>query len=343
VLVLAKSETEKNTHLVRTAELASVEGLKNGRFTSIPQTAFLGKYKAVFDLSTSVPTDAIKTQIEKNSIQLGTHFEVQFGLKTGDDSKFLTHKAISPDHKKLLRGENVGRYVSKFAGEYVWYVPDKMTAHRHTARPGSRERFEQPKVLIRDTGNGLMGTYDDASYYVKDVLIVSLPSKDVPSLKATLGLLNSSTLRFYYETTFPTLHVQRNELASLPLSKQALNDGTKMLVVLVDIILFLNRCFTNPSADQSKRDPLMLAYFEQILNGLVYELYFPEEVHGAGLHLFDAVAKAKLPAIEAIPEETRLPRLRTLFEALYDGLHPLRIALDKLQTLDTVRIIEGKA
>ncbi len=39
----------------------------------------------------------------------------------------------------------------------------------------------------------------------------------------------------------------------------------------------------------------------------------------------------------------RLPRLRTLFESLYDGAHPLRIALSKLQTLDTVRIIEAKA
>ena len=46
----------------------------------------------------------------------------------------------------------------------------------------------------------------------------------------------------------------------------------------------------------------------------------------------------QLPAIETIPEEDRLLRLRTLF----DGTHPLRIALDKLQTLDTVRIIEGK-
>ena len=50
-----------------------------------------------------------------------------------------------------------------------------------------------------------------------------------------------------------------------------------------------------------------------------------------------------LTNIETIPEEDRLPRLRTLFETLYDGTHPLRSALDKLQTLDSVRIIEGKA
>ena len=87
----------------------------------------------------------------------------------------------------------------------------------------------------------------------------------------------------------------------------------------------------------------MLAYWERILNGLVYELYFPDEVHGAGLHLFDLTAAAKIPDAAKIPEPERLPRLRALFETLHDGSHPLRIALDKLQTLDTIRIIEGKA
>ncbi len=87
----------------------------------------------------------------------------------------------------------------------------------------------------------------------------------------------------------------------------------------------------------------MLAYWERALNGLVYELYFPDELHAAGLHLFDIVEKAKLPDINLTPESKRLDVLREKFEDLYDGNHPLRIALDKLQTLDTVRIIEGNA
>lgn len=46
-----------------------------------------------------------------------------------------------------------------------------------------------------------------------------------------------------------------------------------------------------------------------------------------------------LPVISAIPEKNRRLRLRTLFETLFDGTHPLRIALDKLQTLETMSII----
>jgi hypothetical protein len=64
---------------------------------------------------------------------------------------------------------------------------------------------------------------------------------------------------------------------------------------------------------------------------------------GAGLRLFELVEQAHMPDANTFAAAERLPRLCELFETLYDSNHPLRIALDKLQTLDTVRIIEGKA
>lgn len=82
--------------------------------------------------------------------------------------------------------------------------------------------------------------------------------------------------------------------------------------------------------------------FDQILSGLIYSLYVSDKKHVAELHLFDLGENAKTPDLDAIPEDDRLPHLRRLFETLYDGTHPLRLALDKLQALDTVRIIEGK-
>lgn len=93
--------------------------------------------------------------------------------------------------------------------------------------------------------------------------------------------------------------------------------------------------------EPTPRDTLMLGYFEQILNALVYELYFPEDLHKKGLKIFDLVEKAELPDIETLPEPKRLPTLRDTFERLYDLKHPLRGALQTLRSLDVVRIIEG--
>lgn len=356
ILIVARDGSSKADHTVRTGVLSHVGELQRPPLSLIQQSAFASKYKGIFDLSTNPGVDRLKAKMEARNPRLGDCFAIQFGLKTGDDAKFLTNSATTKAHKKLLRGENVGRYTSQFAGEYVWYVPEKMMAHRQTARPGSAERFEQPKVLVRDTGDGLMGTFDEANYYVKDVLVVTHPSQQPPVLKTLLGLLNSSSLKFYYETSFPTLHVQRNELASLPLPSDAVKRGNEFINQLVEAILYLNKVRSGSPAAQTTRDPLMLAYWERVLNGLVYELYFPEEVHGAGLRLFDLVEAAHLPSVEqtilSVQAEAKgqedtdkivCATLRRKFEELHDSAHPLRIALDKLQTLDTVRIIEGKA
>lgn len=86
---------------------------------------------------------------------------------------------------------------------------------------------------------------------------------------------------------------------------------------------------------------LMRGYFEQWLNGLVYELFFPEELHARRLHFFDETASLAPPAINGIPKKDRLPRLQALFAQAYATDARLRALLFSLQSLDIVRIIEG--
>jgi len=95
-----------------------------------------------------------------------------------------------------------------------------MRVHRQTARPGEPQRFEQPKVLVKDTSSDFSGTFDDQNYYVKDVLIVIPGGKKAPyDLKFVTGVVNSKALKFFYRTTFQTIHVQCGELSSLPLPR----------------------------------------------------------------------------------------------------------------------------
>ena len=102
---------------------------------------------------------------------------------------------------------------------------------------------------------------------------------------------------------------------------------------------------TDDSGATLPRDPLMRDYYEEILNALVYELYLPEDLQTAGLHFFDLVTASYLPRVDRAPRDhaAQLAALRSKFEELYAPSHPLRAALQKLHTLDPVRIIEGKA
>ena len=236
IFVFQEGTSENN--FVQSAVIDDNVDLNNILYHSISQAAFNATYKNVFDLSIDESSTMIKNKMQVVSQPLGELFSLAFGLKTGDDDRFLTfNPAVSPDCKKLIRGADVNRWTINFKGEYVIYQPEKMRLNKSTARPGTAERFEQPKVLVRDTGGGLMATYDDDSYYAKDVIIIEQEGQSAIVLKTLAALLNSTPLRWYYETTFPTLHVQRDELASLPIPNL---DNSGELATLASAMLSLH-------------------------------------------------------------------------------------------------------
>ena len=237
IFIFKEGVIERN--IVQSAVMDENVNLNNIAYHSICQEAFNNTYKNVFDLSIDESSTMLKNKMQSGSQTLGTLFSLAFGLKTGDDERFLTfNPSISTDCKKLIRGADVNRWTIDFKGEYVIYQPEQMRLHKSTARPGTTERFEQPKVLVRDTGGGLMATFDNYAYYAKDVIIIEHKEQSTIALKALAILLNSRLLRWFYETTFPTLHVQRNELASLPIPNLK---NTTELSVLADTMLALHQ------------------------------------------------------------------------------------------------------
>ena len=86
---------------------------------------------------------------------------------------------------------------------------------------------------------------------------------------------------------------------------------------------------------------LVSGYFEQWINALVYELFFPDELHNAGLQFFQLAHKAKLRPLFDMAGE-KMSEVKSSFEVLYQPDHSLRQSLYRLDSLEIVRIIEGK-
>ena len=85
---------------------------------------------------------------------------------------------------------------------------------------------------------------------------------------------------------------------------------------------------------------LMGAYLEQWLNGLVYELFFPGELHARKFNLFDETAKLKPPDLAKLSDANKMSVLRELHDRAYAKEATLRGMLFDLKSLDVVRIIE---
>ena len=86
----------------------------------------------------------------------------------------------------------------------------------------------------------------------------------------------------------------------------------------------------------------MVAYFEQLINALVFELIFPDELHKADKYFFKPLAEERLPLLDEIKGD-KIAKLRSIFERLFDKEHVVRKNGFFLDTLESVRIIEGKA
>jgi hypothetical protein len=117
----------------------------------------------------------------------------------------------------------------------------------------------------------------------------------------------------------------------------------KILELLGDYLQCL--ALPKPSSKENE-DPdcnqLMYEYMEKLLNGLVFELFFTDDLHSHNINLFKHVEGTRLPILADIPEKQRFSRLEEIYERISNDRHPIRGCLESLKSLEVVRIIEGK-
>jgi len=81
-------------------------------------------------------------------------------------------------------------------------------------------------------------------------------------------------------------------------------------------------------------------FFESLINAIVYELYFPEEVKAADAEVLKYLTN--LPELkDGWSDETKMKTIDKLYKELSDTKHPFSIAMGKMKTVPEVRIIEG--
>ena len=81
---------------------------------------------------------------------------------------------------------------------------------------------------------------------------------------------------------------------------------------------------------------------EQLINGLVYQLFFPEDLHAASIRLFDACEREHITRLATLQGTALQTEAEALAERIFSNSQPVYAMLFDLQTLDVVRIIEER-
>lgn len=162
-----------------------------------------------------------------------------------------------------------------------------------------------------------------------------------------LAILNSKVSSYYLHKTSSTFRggyiaLNRQFIEQLPIPD--LNPiQEKTIVRAVEWLLWLyEQENVRTGTGGNARDPLMAAYLEQWVSGMVYELFFPVELHAAGIKLFDLATAHLPPVLSKVADSARLSTIRQIFEKLHEVNHPVSVGLFSLGSVAEVRIIEGR-
>ena len=74
----------------------------------------------------------------------------------------------------------------------------------------------------------------------------------------------------------------------------------------------------------------------------MYELFFPDDLHAAGIRLFDACERAHITQLATLDGAALQTEAEALAERIFSNSHPIYAMLFDLQALDVVRIIEAR-
>ena len=325
-------------------------------------------YRAFF------PEDNMPDMKMANAIYLSEACYISYGLRPSSeeqeaDNGFITIDLLSETKDEIHSRPYVdGKHLSRWLPEKnVWIEWGTERAPNQFYRPTFEEMYAVSEKILaqRSPGPDSKACYDDKQ------LIYTPSSVGFIPWHLLSGVRNRSIIKSarYSDETTSTSGVARREVLegisrnfSLKYLLAVMNssvakdilrrhrrsnihlypDDWKKLAIpnispllqrplhtLVDYVLF---------AIQQEGIKLQVSYLEQLIDALVFELYFPEELKAAGKAIFQHLGKLKT-ITDDMSDEKKLAVIQSEFDRLYDPQHPVRNHLETLDSVEVVRTI----
>ena len=308
----------------------------------------------------------IKQTVESQGIPLGKwDLKINYGIKTGfNDAFFLSQKKCDELIAKephaadlivpLLRGRYVGRYKTKWEGEWMINshngVKDKniprinvqhdypeIFAHLEQWEKKLKKRqdkgdhwsnlrncayveeFRKPKIIYPNMTKYLPFYYDEQDqFFINDkAFIINSETESLPYLVA---VLNSSLFRYCFRDNFPELMGNTYEVRKIFVDKIPIKKPPGSEAALFEKLVSM--------VQLSKREGLDVAaaFLEELIDVCVLELYFPEEAADKDLLFMDQV----LSLLGGVGSTPSVSDIETFVATANAPRHPIRNQLLRL-------------
>ncbi|TAL15879.1 class I SAM-dependent DNA methyltransferase [bacterium] len=252
-------------------------------------------------------------------------------IKSGTTSILSSKDALA-----VINTGTIGKYISKWKQNKMTYLKDKYE-FPYVMRSDFLAAFSntygqksiKPKIIIK--GLTLLDACIDIKGNIvpgKSTLVVTSKSKE--NLYFLLLLLNTPIMFFYIKEKYrgssynQGITFTKDMVNDFPVPKNALI-GSSMTQILADYMMQI----------EMVKYPTLFCFFQNIINGLFYELYFPEELDNI---IFKNLVELKHIS-NILKEEDKILIIQSEFNRLYDFCHPVRKQLEAISGLSAFKII----
>mgnify|MGYP006290653017 CR=1 FL=1 len=297
----------------------------------VPQSFFLSNVSSTINIFITPEVVNLIEKIKLNSDKLGVLCKnISPGID-GDKNAYVAKEKTSQLSKPLLFGKDIKRYQIHFKNNYIEYNRKLLNRAR------DESIFKSKKIILQRISGGsfpLTAAYDEGFYYTfNSVNNIILNENYEGLIKFVLGVLNSALINWYYGVLFSnqsklTVNISKTYLENLPI-KTSNKLIIKSISTLSNILLFL----------KSQPSDKISFYFEQLIDGMVYELYFEKEIKQAGCDILKYLDD--LPEInDEMKDEEKMKIITKVFNKLYDKESPVRKNLFFMDSVEEVAIIK---
>ncbi len=229
---------KKESNQIRIGDTKLISNLDS--FKTIAQKYYYTTPKLSFNLTVDDIFIKLSNLIDfKEVFPLKELIQIKIGVCTGSNKKHISEQPIFENSKKVLQGKDINRYILDYNNLYINYNRKALLRARDESI-----FLKLEKLLMRQTSDKLILTYDNKGYYTIDSLFILYAKDERIMLKYLLAILNSKLLNRQYQKINPEAgrvfaQVKIDYVNELPI----INVNTEVqlrYVEKVDLILSLN-------------------------------------------------------------------------------------------------------
>ncbi|MCK5716249.1 MAG: Eco57I restriction-modification methylase domain-containing protein, partial [Thiomargarita sp.] len=235
----------------------------------VPQNYFLKIANCEISIVSS-DNQSILNKLQKHE-SINVFYDLKNGLNPGNIKHILiSDKKTKKTHKPIIWGKEISRYGIIWGGDFVEYdekISDRITLDDLKSKQGMNKQnridfalrkpdlFENKKIVVRKTGDALIGSLDRNNYYF-DTLVHGIYEREkYYTLEALLAIINSRSATAFYRLLHDIKRkvfakISLDNLGAFPIPKlneaisKELADYANILLTSYSALNNLSRTFT---------------------------------------------------------------------------------------------------